>query len=300
MTESPAHVLRWAANWCSCRILQKAAGPAIQGILGRTARLLRIHLPRVKTGRKAAPVKGGYPIVDTGQDECFSDTGRKTACPSKKQPPFRPGRPKTDGRQPDYTDNGNGTVTDNVTGLMWQKGFKVMGYEKALAYAEASTVGGYNDWRLPTIKELYSLILFSGVDASSREMESVPSGAEPYMDSRVFDFRYGANGNRPIDTQLVSSTLYTDRTMGGAQTVFGVNMADGRIKRISRGQSQVRIRKEVHRPSRQGPLPLWRQLFFGRRRRNGHRFFHGFDVGKTGQRKSHGLEGGAGLGEITE
>ena len=77
---------------------------------------------------------------------------------------------------------------------------------------------------------MYSLILFSGVDASQRDMFNVPTGAKPFIDFDYFAFEYGANGDRVIDTQYLTSTIYTGRTMGRDRTVFGVNMADGRIK----------------------------------------------------------------------
>lgn len=56
------------------------------------------------------------------------------------------------------TDNGNGTVSDNATVLMWQQdepGY--MTWETALSYCEGLNLGGYSDWRLPNIKELASL-----------------------------------------------------------------------------------------------------------------------------------------------
>ena len=60
-----------------------------------------------------------------------------------------------------FKDNGNGTVTDNNTGLIWQKtDGGEMTYDKAVNYADTLTLGGYTDWRLPTGQELFSLHLF--------------------------------------------------------------------------------------------------------------------------------------------
>ncbi len=57
-----------------------------------------------------------------------------------------------------FTDNGNGTVTDNVTGLMWQKTDNGEStWDSALANAASVATGGYKDWRLPTPAELFSL-----------------------------------------------------------------------------------------------------------------------------------------------
>ncbi len=59
----------------------------------------------------------------------------------------------------DYTDNGNNTVTDAVTNLMWQKqdDATVRTWELALTYCEGLSLGGHTDWRLPNVKELKSL-----------------------------------------------------------------------------------------------------------------------------------------------
>jgi hypothetical protein len=58
-----------------------------------------------------------------------------------------------------FTDNGNQTITDNLTQLMWQKNPRQdsMTWEDALQYADTFQFAGYADWRLPNIKELESL-----------------------------------------------------------------------------------------------------------------------------------------------
>ena len=59
-----------------------------------------------------------------------------------------------------YIDNGDGTVTDKGTALMWQKADDGDTYtwKDALAYCESLTLGGYRDWRLPNIRELKSVV----------------------------------------------------------------------------------------------------------------------------------------------
>lgn len=57
-----------------------------------------------------------------------------------------------------FVDNGDSTVTDNVTGLMWQQtesGRK--SFEDALRHCEDLTLAGHNNWRLPNYKELESI-----------------------------------------------------------------------------------------------------------------------------------------------
>jgi len=63
----------------------------------------------------------------------------------------------------DYTDNGDGTITDNASGLMWSQDDSSTGlnWEGALAWVEAQNTAkylGYGDWRLPNAKELQSIV----------------------------------------------------------------------------------------------------------------------------------------------
>jgi hypothetical protein len=60
---------------------------------------------------------------------------------------------------PYFTQNGNGTVTDTITGLMWQKtDGGEMTITQALHYADTSTLAGYSDWRLPRAHEGFSIL----------------------------------------------------------------------------------------------------------------------------------------------
>lgn len=62
--------------------------------------------------------------------------------------------------QNDFRDNGDETVTDRATGLMWMKtdSGKGMDWEDALEYAETADFSGYSDWRLPNAKELQYIV----------------------------------------------------------------------------------------------------------------------------------------------
>jgi hypothetical protein len=56
-------------------------------------------------------------------------------------------------------DNGDGTVTDTVSGLMWQQDeSRTMSWEEALDYCETLELAGYDDWRLPNRNELQSIV----------------------------------------------------------------------------------------------------------------------------------------------
>ena len=53
----------------------------------------------------------------------------------------------------------NNIVTDNVTKLMWEDGVvNSANKNNAIIYCNDLSLGGYTNWRLPTIKELSSLV----------------------------------------------------------------------------------------------------------------------------------------------
>jgi len=190
-----------------------------------------------------APVSSAYPIVDTSQGKCY-DNNAEIPC---SQNNFTGQDAQYTGNAPHYQDNGDGTMTDLVTGLMWQQdpGAK-MTYAQAVAGADSFSLAGYDDWRLPTIKELYSLILFDGTDVAACPKGNTCSSI-PFIDTRYFKFSYGSAsaGERTIDSQWATSTKYVSTTMNGNATMFGVNFADGRIKGYPtdpmRGQSQGKL-----------------------------------------------------------
>lgn len=58
-------------------------------------------------------------------------------------------------------DNGDGTITDTDTDLMWQQGENpMMKWESALEYCENLVLAGYNDWRMPNRNELQTIIFY--------------------------------------------------------------------------------------------------------------------------------------------
>ena len=115
------------------------------------------------------PVTAGVPapVPQTGQTTCYNDVGTVISCAGTGQ----------DGElqkgvawpNPRFTDNGNGTITDNLTGLIWLHNancFGLRSWAQALSDANglASSSCGLNDgsvtgdWRLPNLNELTSLL----------------------------------------------------------------------------------------------------------------------------------------------
>lgn len=198
------------------------------------------------TGFGAAAQAQPYRIAGTGQTNAYNNSGI-ISTPDDGQSFFGQNA-NYPGNVPSYTDNGDGTITDNITGLMWEKSpernndgtinyYDKMTYATALSSASACRTGNYNDWRLPTIKELYSLIMYYGAEPNPTATSQ--GNAVPYINTDYFDFAYGdinsashgsTENERLIDAQYATSTLYVSTTMGGTSTMFGVNFADGRIK----------------------------------------------------------------------
>ena len=115
-----------------------------------------------------------------------------------------------------YTDNGNEIVTDNNTGLMWQQvpTTQEFTWQEAADYCNELELGGYDDWRMPSCKELYSISDFSK--------------GWPYIDTDYFNL---ASGEVSKDEQFWSSNYYVGSTVeGGYKAAFGVNHVTGHIK----------------------------------------------------------------------
>jgi hypothetical protein len=185
-----------------------------------------------------------FTVVDTGQTNCYNAAGVITA-PSPGQA-FYGQDAQFFGNQPGYTLSGDGkTVLDNNTGLTWMRSPNLtltppvktdrMTNGAILAWVakvNATNWGGYSDWRLPTLKELYSLFDCGGTDPSSYT-NSDTSVLTPFIDTNYFLFAWGntAAGERLIDQQYASSTTFIlNPSESGYQKDFGVNFSDGRIK----------------------------------------------------------------------
>ncbi|WP_236546715.1 Lcl domain-containing protein [Psychromonas sp. L1A2] len=165
-----------------------------------------------------------YQVVDTAQTTFYSNNS-VIADPSERERFFGQDASFII-NSPSYTNNNDGTITDNVTQLMWQQRLtKKLSYQEALEAVKGFNLGGHSDWRIANVKELYSLIQFTGSVKGE-------SAITPFIDTDYFQQPLGDvnQGEREIDAQVWSSTEYVSTTMKGDKTVFGVNFVDGRIK----------------------------------------------------------------------
>ncbi len=122
----------------------------------RTAAWSRFGVATASAGMARVPRTGQTASHRTGDD---GNLQRGVAWPS-----------------PRFTDNGNGTVTDNLTGLMWVKaphalpGNAAVNWGGAIDFCDALTYATHSNWRLPNVLELRSLL-----DASQHS-PALPAG----------------------------------------------------------------------------------------------------------------------------
>ncbi len=115
---------------------------------------------------EASPSAG---LLTTGQDQCDAGDGTLGACPGS---PLGQDGAVHAGTPFSYTDNGDGTIQDNVTGLMWEKlsnddsihdldttyTWNHAFSEKIAALNMPPCFANHCDWRLPNRRELESLV----------------------------------------------------------------------------------------------------------------------------------------------
>lgn len=122
-----------------------------------------------KLNTTGCTTSGGGGLLATGQSQCDQGSGSVGACPGS--PAGQDGALHS-GTATAYSDNGDGTVIDNVTGLQWEKlsdDDGIHDWNNAYTWYDAFTVkitalnaapcfAGHCDWRLPNRRELDSLV----------------------------------------------------------------------------------------------------------------------------------------------
>jgi len=114
---------------------------------------------------QAAPAAAASQFPASGQTTCWDSSGAVVDCNSTGQD----GDVQA-GAALSYTDNGDGTITDDTTKLMWEKKSAdgsihdvglVYSWAQAFGHVAALNLmgfGGHSDWRLPNVRELQSIV----------------------------------------------------------------------------------------------------------------------------------------------
>jgi hypothetical protein len=158
-------------------------------------------------------------LPDTGQTSCYDAAGTLINCVGTGQDGEYSINP------PSYSSLG-GTVTDDVTGLIWQQDVNpIRRWVDAGSYCESLVAGGYTDWRLPSTIQLVTLIDYSwwspAIDFTY--FPNIQTRPSPFFDSpfwakelynpstgRQVDFVGGVAGYLSATASLYSRCVRTD------------------------------------------------------------------------------------------
>lgn len=159
---------------------------------------------------------GVVQLPQTGQTTCYDQVGGLISCAGTRQD----GDLQT-GLQPPaprFTDNNDGTVTDNLTGLIWLKDAKcfplqlwsdALGNAKGLGSGICGLTDGSvaGDWRLPNILELESLVDISNIGPA------LPTG-HPF--SNVQSTGYWSSTNNAFHVTRARYVYFRNGAVNGA------------------------------------------------------------------------------------
>ncbi len=174
-----------------------------------------------------------YSVVDTNETVLYDENGNLLDTVQRGDPFFGQDANYIN-TQPRYDNSANdGTVADLNTGLLWEQAHHAvrLTYYDAKRYCEALELGGQVGWRLPTIKELFSLADFTGCQQK----------AQYYLDNAYFalsppdaiddDGQFTSHTVQMMG-QTWSSTIYAGDHWDKPNTeaAFFFNFLDGHIK----------------------------------------------------------------------
>ncbi|MEJ2397667.1 MAG: DUF1566 domain-containing protein [Gammaproteobacteria bacterium] len=180
------------------------------------------------------PVIGPTPVnsalPDTGANKCYNATS-PINCPLTETEPYFGQDFQFASNPMSFTNNGDGTITDNVTNLMWQMtpvAINYNWYEASGTYDASANpttmdicgslnLGGYSDWRLPDKREILSIVDYGNANPAIYTSN--------FPDTSTYDYWTNTTYN-------TTDAWYVRFTDGGVTTV---NKTSGKHVQCVRG-----------------------------------------------------------------
>ena len=143
---------------------------------------------------------------------------------------------------PRFTDNGDGTITDHLTGLMWDQTGDRFGSEtwpSALGDCNDLVLGGNDDWRLPNRRELRSLMHYA--QSSQAGWLNAPSGpfSSIQSDYHWTSTTYSSANSEAYAISLTNAYMWGDSKASDSRYVLAVRAgaAGGQVSLPATGQT---------------------------------------------------------------
>jgi hypothetical protein len=171
------------------------------------------------------------PVAKTGQTQCYKFDGTNWVedvdCVTNT-PPNQDGKLRKGVAWPNprFTKNGNGTVTDNLTGLIWlenancfgkQTWVDAMGSANGLASGACGLADGSvaGDWRLPNVKELQSLIDYAYYEPALSNTAGTGHhfSGDPFTNLGFYNWYWSSSPRVGISSSTVWCVALTDGTV---------------------------------------------------------------------------------------
>jgi hypothetical protein len=184
-------------------------------------------------------------IPDTGVKKCYNASSI-IDCPAKGEVFYGQDLHYSSNAM-SFTDNSDGTVTDNVTSLMWHQIVNIPTYNwyeasgtydvtfnsSSLSVCESLALGGHTDWRLPMRRELESIVDYGEGEPSAIDTTYFPNGGvaeywsltDDGLNARFVDF---TDGSVHLGEKLSSKYVRCVRGAPWGGSVF-IDNGDGTV-----------------------------------------------------------------------
>jgi hypothetical protein len=232
---------------CSCKqiIALSGLGP-LAGKFGCNQQVMQVFIAALH----AAPSDPGQQFPATGQTTCWDPTDTTHPFDTIPCPGTGYDGDLQAGATLSYRDNSNGTITDNNTGLMWEKlcyeepmpGTTCPAehhmlttytweeaFEKIAALNTTPCFAGHCDWRLPNVKELQSIVHYQILDS------------DPAVSAEFHDDNCNSSTSCSVETcSCTAGGFYWSSTSTAPFPVLAwtVDFGDGRVLAVDKSNMQ--------------------------------------------------------------